>query len=217
MKPTFFFLLAISWSVSAFGGDGIIFDENGLTIIVGEKPLVDNSRWNSSDGIYTLTNGNPGYVKAIKNEQGKVVAVKKAFGNINELHANGVFSEDSVTVTTNFCKQLEAQKVDLESRKCQNFLGDFFKLYESQATETVLKTLQDVAKLDGIAPVVNMEALALSFKNQSMNMKILVNKSIIANIGYLAQRCADLKRYSSDEVATFPQAPLNNESKSIIK
>lgn len=180
--------------------DGVIFDENGLTLIVGKEPVVDHNRWNSSEGVYTLSSGAPGYVKAIKNAQGKVVAVRKAVGKNNELYANNIYSENMVTVTTGFCKKLDAQKLEDDAKKCQNFLGNLFKVYEDQATEENLKTLQDVAKLDGVAPIGGLDDLKRSFKQQSYVMKILESKSIIANIGYLAQKCGALKRYSTDEI-----------------
>lgn len=197
-------------------GDGVIFDENGLTIIMGQEPIVDNSRWNSSEGTYTLTNGAPGYVKAIKNAQGKVVAVKKTFTNINELHANALFSDNSATITLDFCNKFESQKIELEGKKCQNYLMNFFTLYESQGNKATLKTLQDVATLDGVPPIASLEALQTSIKDQVSNFKSIESRTIIANVGYLAMRCNALKRYSIEE-ATTPVSSAANKAENSPK
>lgn len=195
------------------------YDKNGLTIMTGAKaPLVDNSRWNSSDGTYTPTNGTPMSVKIIKNPQGQIVAVKQVFGMNIELYANGIFWENALTVTSSFCDQLDAQKIELEAKKCQNFLGDFFKLYEGQASEAVVNTFQDIAKLDGVPPVANnVDTMTTMLKGQSNNIKYIENMSIIVRIGYVAQKCSDLKRYTTDESSATTKAPLKNKQKVIRK
>lgn len=119
-------------------------------------------------------------------------------GSLTELRAEGLLIEQYVTVTTQFCKELDGQKIYTEAKKCQEFLGNLFKLFESQANEKTLKIMQSVAKLDGVPAPLSVEELAKNIKAQSMNMKILESKSVIANIGHFAQKCADLKRYTVD-------------------
>lgn len=215
MKSIFFLsLLTIFTSTNAFAepGDGVIFDESGLTIIKGQKPLVDTSRWNFSDGVYVKSDGSI-KVKVIKNAQDKIEAVKRSSGNLTEIFANNIYSGNVTTVTSKFCKQFEEKKIEDNAKKCQNFLTDLFTEYEDQATEANVKTFREIAALDGVTSNFSLEAMKQVLKQQRFSMQVVERSSIIANIGYLATRCAGLKRYSSDDEVT---APVKDEAAATV-
>lgn len=223
MKSILFFsLLTILYSGHALSeeGDGVIFDENGLTLMYRQAPLVDKNRWNSSDGIYSRINVSPNanmrekamIVKAIKDEKGKIVAVKKGLGNNFEMHANGVFIQNNLVVTTKFCKDIEDKKFSLQADKCKDAVKDLFDTYENQATDKTLKTIQETTKLDGDGLPQNL-TMFLFRKNLVEQSAALQNsekqvqtKTIFGTLGILTKRCEELKRYSEDEASATPAA-----------
>ncbi|MBY0412726.1 MAG: hypothetical protein K2Q18_01105, partial [Bdellovibrionales bacterium] len=206
MKSLYLFWAIIFSTNTAFAevGDGVIFDENGLTIKYGKPPVFDANRWNSSNGTFTLRDGSAGFVKAVLDAQGKAVGVRKNFPqvNVNELRVNGLYYEPIVTVTSKFCQEMDESNFPAEANKCQDFLVKLFNNYDSQLSQSNFKTLQEVASYDGEPAPNSLDDMKKALLAQSQNMKLLEGRSIIKNISYLVQKCDILKRFSTTATKT---------------
>lgn len=228
MKFLFLLTLTTLMTTTAFARhDGVMIDENGLTVKLNQPVVVDESRWNFDKDTY-INKTNPKI---------RITVIADAKGNAKSAELNGLDDEDGlfidgafvkksggiIMISATACDEVENRAIFKKLKECKKFDDEIVEIFSDQYKDEDL--INKITAVEGMSKIELRKILAKEsdgfndeYKKQKKN-ESSGSGEIATEIRKMFQdKCSSVKRYSTKkEVAADDSVDNKTNKKAVTK